>query len=342
MINATRLWHGSQFLEGADVPSTHSIEDWLSQTNQQLTHLRTRFLLRLSDHSRASGQYEDALKYSFQAIESDNLNEDIHCRILRLLVDMEQYQEARQYYSYVTKLFSEELDSHSSLQLISVYRQIQKETLASIKSSQPDWRVLATIHTPFVGRQAELSQLQETLIHGGGMIVSGESGLGKTRLIQEFCELFASDRRIFVTPCRPAETNLPFQPIIEILRNQIHTTEWGAIQDIWAEPLTIILPELLSLHPSLNPPGTPYDPDQYRSTLFEAIRQVFMYIAQKKDLVIFLDDAHWADEATLSTVAYLIDRPPFDRNALAILATRSEEINPSLENFYLHITLHPN
>ncbi|MES0359312.1 MAG: hypothetical protein ABUK20_00230, partial [Anaerolineales bacterium] len=77
-----------------------------------------------------------------------------------------------------------------------------------------------------------------------------------------------------------------------------------------------------------------YDADNYRSSLFEALRQLFHLITQKKDLIVFFDDVQWADESTLSAIAYLIERPPFDNSALIILAARSEEYNPSLENFY--------
>jgi len=333
MIRAANLWHGSQFMEGAELPSSRLLEDWWQQTNLQLTHLRTRLFTRICDHNRVCGQFEDALKFAHKALESDNLNEDLHFKVLSLLVDMGQYQEGRQYYSSVAKLLNDELDAQPSQQLVSIYRQIQRRRLSTFQSSQPDWRILASVHTPFVGRQSEFTQLQDAMETGGGCIVSGESGLGKTRLVQEFCALFASDRRIFVTHCRPAEINLPFQPVIELLRNQISTAEWQNLQSIWAEPLALLIPELSSLHPSQTPPTISYDPDQNRSTLLEAIRQVFLLVAQKNNLVLFLDDVQWADEATLSTISYLIERPPFDRRALSILAARTDEINENLNYF---------
>ena len=331
---ATNLWRGSQFMEGVNLPDSRPIEDWLRQTNQQLTHFRTRLFVLLSDHYEVSGKLEEALDCAYKALESDNLNEELHSRVLRLLIDMQHYQEARQYYSFVINLLSDEFNSHPSHQLVSLYRQIQRESLATSHSSQPEWRILTSIHTPYVGRQNEFSQLERALVNGGGVGVSGESGLGKTRLVQEFCELFASHRRILVTPCRLAESNLPFQPIIELLRNQIHTSEWQELSKIWIDPLRILLPELLSIHQSKDIPKLTYDPNQYRSSLFEAIRQLFQLISQKKELIIFFDDAQWADEATLSTIAYLIERPPFNQRATIILAARSEELNPSLDKFY--------
>lgn len=341
MIRAANLWRGSEFLEGVHLPGSSSLESWWQQTNLHLTHLRTRLFTRICDHFHVSGQLEDALNFARAALESDNLNEEVHLRVLILLVDMGEYQEARQYYRSVAKLLNDELDTQPSQQLVSVYRQIQQRSVASRQSSQLEWRIRMSLHTPFVGRQAEFSHLQEVMEQSGGIVISGESGIGKTRLVQEFCELFASDRRIFVTHSRPTEINLPYQPIIEILRNQITSSEWQEIPNIWIDPLALILPELSSFQLSLSPPLITYDLDHNRSTLLEAIRQVFLNISHGNDLVLFLDDLQWADEATLSVVSYLLDRPPFDGQAFIILAVRSDEINPYLEEFLTQIDTSP-
>lgn len=333
MIHAVDIWRGSQFLEGAKIPSSRVLDDWWQRTNQHLVRIKIRLSARICDQYRVSGQLEEALSYARKALESDNLNEDLHLKVINLLVDMGDDQEARNHYASVAKIFNEELDTQPSPRLVSVYRQIQKSRTSNLQSSQSNWRILASVHTPFVGRQAEIARLHKSLDTGGGIIITGESGVGKTRLVQEFYELFAGDNRIFVTHCRPAEINLPYQPIIEFLRNQVSTSEWQELPKIWAEHLALLLPELLSLYPALNPPTLSHDPDQNRSTLLEAIRQVILLISQKVNLVLFLDDVQWADEATLSTISYLLERPPFDGKALIILAARSDEVNPGLADF---------
>lgn len=335
MIQAANLWRGSQFMEGADLPSSRLLDDWWQNTNFRLTHLRTRLFKRICNHFQACSQLDDALKYAYEALESDNLNEDLHSKILSLLVEMGEYQEAREYYISVVKLLSDELDSQPSQQLVSIYRQIPRRSLSDFQSLAPDWQIHSSVHTPFVGRQAEFIRLQDALENGGCCFIYGESGLGKTRLVQEFCELFASDRRIYVNHCRPSETNLPFQPFIELFRNQISTSEWNRLPTIWLEILTILLPELSHLSPSQNPKTIPYITDQNRSNLLESIRQVFKIIAQKRKLVLFIDDVHWIDEASLATISYLIERPPFSKNALIILAAQTDEINENLSNFHL-------
>jgi predicted ATPase len=334
LVQAVRLWHGTQFLEGADLTSTPQIDDWQLQTNQWLTPLSTRINERLSDHFKASGELGNSLKYAYKALESDNLNDGLHCKVLRLLVDMGQLEDARQYYSYVTNLLHKELNTHPSLQLVSIYQQIRKETQADDQTTKPEWQILSSVHTPFVGRQVDLEKLQIAVQAGGGTVISGESGLGKTRLVQEYCKQFARQRRILIAPCRQPEINLPFQPVIELLRNNIQSNEWHELSPVWVSHLAVLLPELVTLHPALNPPEITNDSDQNRSAIFEAIRQVFDLVAKKNDIIIFFDDAHWADEATLSTISYLIERPPFDQRAVIILASRPDDLKKNLENIF--------
>lgn len=335
MIQAVNLWRGSQFMEGAVLPSSRPLDDWWQNTNFRLTLLRTRLFARISDHYRVCGQLDTALQYAQKALESDNLNEDLHFKILSLLVDMGEYQEAQEYYLAVVKLLNNELDAQPSLQLVSIYRRIRRRSLSNLQSSRRNWRIQSSVHTPFVGRQSEFIQLQNAMENGGGCCISGESGLGKTRLAQEFCELYAPDRNVYVTHCRPSETNLPFQPFIELFRNQISTSEWHSLPEIWIEPLILLLPELSASIPFPTPKAMSQGLDQNLSNLLESIRQVFLLVRKKRNFVLFIDDVQWVDEASLTTISYLIERPPFDNNALIILAARTDEFNENLSNFLL-------
>ncbi len=334
MIQAAKLWRGSQFMEGAELPSSRLLDDWWQSTNFRLTHLRSRLFSRICDHYQTCGQLDDALTYAYKALESDNLNEDLHFKVLSLLVYMEEYQEAREYFLAVSKLLRDELDVLPSQQLVSIYRQIPSGSLLNLRSSRPEWRIQSSIHTPFVGRESEFIILMDALESGGGCFVSGESGLGKSRLVQEFCDLYASDQRVFVTHCRPAETNLPYQPFIELFRNQITTSDWLSLSKIWIESLSLLLPELSQRIPSQKLITISKDPKQNRSKLLESIRQLFLEISQTRNLILFIDDIQWVDEASLTTISYLVGRPPFDNKALIILAWRTDEFNENLDNFH--------
>ncbi len=335
MKTAVEIWRGTRFLEGADLPNSATLEDWRYQTNMQLTGMRTRMLTRLSDHYFVLNQLEESLKYSQLAVESDEFNEEFHFRVMKILVGLQRFQDAHQYYIYVTKLLKEELDSSPSQQLVSLYRQVQKQLQGNSTIDIHHWRVRASVSTPFVGRVNEISQLNHALVKGGGVIVSGESGLGKTRLIQEFCNSYTPGRKIINSHCRPSETNLPFQTFIDLLRNNVHSNEWDELPNTWVEPLSILLPERNERDQQEELSPQSILPDQNRSAIFESIRQVFLILAKNDDLILFIDDLHWSDEASLSTIAYLLDRAPFNKQSLIILASRSEESNPNLGSILL-------
>lgn len=332
---AVDLWRGNQFLEGTELPKSRFLDDWRYQTNLDLTHARIRLLTILSDHYYASGQFEESLRYAKLAVESDTFDEDLRYRVLRLLVEMERNQEASLYYSATAELLKDELDLMPSQQLVSIYRQIQRTTHQSTESQKSDWRLLSSIRTPFVGRQSEVKQLQEAMESGKATLVFGDSGLGKTRLVQEFSSLYSPTRRIIGTYCRPAEVNLPYQPFIELLRNNVSSSEWNNYPGIWAEPLSTILPEILPNSAAGQKPVMSLSVKRNRSTIFEAIRQVFLLLSQVNDLILFIDDLHWADVETIATIAYLSGRDPFNENSFMILAARSDEPNQSIEDILL-------
>ena len=269
------------------------------------------------------------------AVESDNFNEELHYQVLRLLVELGRFQEGRQYYLSITKLLKDEFDIRPSQQFVSIYRKIQRQTQPASVSTKTDWRFLASIRAPFVGRDNEFNELLSAMEKGNAVLISGESGLGKTRLVQAFCDRYAPGRRVISTHCRPSEINLPFQPIIEILRNKVSPSEWEDYPISWAEPLSTFLPEILPSSTSTENPVLPVSPDHNRSKLFEAVRQVFLLLAQKSDLILFIDDLHWSDAETLSTIAYLSERVPFTDNAFMVLASRSDDSNQSLHNILL-------
>jgi DNA-binding CsgD family transcriptional regulator/tetratricopeptide (TPR) repeat protein len=134
---------------------------------------------------------------------------------------------------------------------------------------------------PFVGRRAELAYLRERRLEagasrGGLIFVAGDAGLGKTRLISEFCRSLAYSRwRITSGPCR----------------------EFGG------RPYGPILDALAHIDPSAQ-----LAPAQSKHQYFEAIVDRFAQFAARKALVVVIEDVHWADAATLDLLAYFGSR----------------------------------
>jgi DNA-binding SARP family transcriptional activator/tetratricopeptide (TPR) repeat protein len=335
LSEAISLWRGPRFLAGSSLPSTPQLDEWLSRYSQRTEHMRGSVLERLSEHAFVVGDNEESLRFARLALENDELSENIHERILRILIRMDRRNEARQHFKYIMQVTRRELDQSPSPRLFSLYHLTRASSTAIQFPPAQLLSVKTSLDAPFVGRQHHLQQLNEAYKKGGGAFLWGESGLGKTRLLKQFFAQLHPKPRLMLASCRPYETDLPFQAIIDIYRNSIQPEEWVNFPSTWINPILPLIPELADLRPDADK-IVELVPGQTRSFLFESIRQITAQIASQLPLILCLDDAQWADEATLASIAYLLERPPFLKDAFLILAARTETHHPHLDRL-LHI-----
>jgi len=170
--------------------------------------------------------------------------------------------------------------------------------------------------TRFVGRQPESAQLRrhlEAAIRGQGrlVMVAGEPGVGKTRLVSELA-IDATDHGLPVLSGHAYETEgmPPYLPIIEALTQYLRC---HGIEDLredlgeGAPYVSKLLPELGRLLPDISE-SPPLSPEAERHRLFDAVSDFLLTAARRKPLLLFLDDLHWADAATLLLLQHLSRR----------------------------------
>jgi len=172
---------------------------------------------------------------------------------------------------------------------------------------------------PIVGRAKEWSALVNAYETIGGdghvVILEGEAGIGKTRLAEEFlAHIQARGAAVIAARCYEGETHIAYGPVAAGLRaaiaekNNVYQLE--KIPTPWLVEASRLLPELMALQPGL-PPAPPLDSPGAQSRFFEGLRQVLLSISNpdgKHPGVIFFDDLHWADGASLDLLAYLLRR----------------------------------
>jgi DNA-binding NarL/FixJ family response regulator len=167
-----------------------------------------------------------------------------------------------------------------------------------------------------IGRERELGELHRRLAAAatgtaGLVLLAGDAGVGKTRLVE------AALAGCALAPLRGAATargSTPYGPIVAALRDHLH--RGGELAGMG--PLGVHLGAVL---PELGAPSVACD----RATLFEAIARAFELIAEAEPTVVFLDDIHWADAATLELLPSLALR--IEELPLALLAAyRSDEL----------------
>src|SRR5438477_4994358 len=191
-----------------------------------------------------------------------------------------------------------------------------------------------------IGRTAELAAfhlLLDQAKSGKGQIVllSGEAGIGKSRLVAE-AKTYATAQGFLLLQgkCFPTDPSCPYAPLLELLRSHLATsspeqaaTEMGSL----ASALSTLLPDLLPL-PSDLPPLPPLDPEHEKRRLFAALAQLFLPQATKQPALLIVEDLHWSDETSLDFLHYLARRCPASP-LLVLLTYRSDEVHPSLSHF---------
>lgn len=331
--SANNLWRGAHFCAGSYFPSTINLDNWLTQTSSRLDHLRVTTLERLAGHAYSISNLEKALEFTQAVLETDNFNEKLHYQVMKYFIELGNINAAQKHFDHIVKLFRRELNLDPSPKIIALSKYITQESQAAKLTAPLRWEIHQAMKVPFVGRQEIIVDARRSLKQNKGVFILGEAGSGKTRLVQRISEDLGSTTRILVSNCRPEEATLPFQPIRETLRRYMAPNEWVTLPEFWASHLIRIYPEIAELRPELKQPDLPSDPDQARGLLLEAIRHAFLALSVESHLFFVLDDIHWADEATLATIAYLLPRSPFNNNASLSATARQESISQHLEDY---------
>jgi predicted ATPase len=189
----------------------------------------------------------------------------------------------------------------------------------------------------FVGRSEELRQLDNALAAVQGdagrcVLVSGEAGIGKSRLIAEIQA--RANGRGFTTlagRCFEQDRSFPYAPLIDMLRPFFAR---GPVADRLdalgplAPELVKLLPELAS-HLSATGPSPPLEAEVEQRRLFEALTNLFLHQAAAGPLLIIVEDLHWSDQASLEFLLYLARRLA-GQPMLVLLSSRSAEAQVGL------------
>jgi tetratricopeptide (TPR) repeat protein len=166
--------------------------------------------------------------------------------------------------------------------------------------------------TPFVARKAEQAELRRALDQmlvgqGGIVLIGGEPGVGKTRLVRELQnEAHQRGCMTLTGHCYEMEGTPPFMPFVEYMEEAARLVPQAfreALGEVAGEIATIV-PSLRRLYPDI-PPAAAVPADQQRRLLFNAFLEFLRTASDKSPAVTLFDDLHWADEPTLQLLQHL-------------------------------------
>jgi DNA-binding CsgD family transcriptional regulator len=182
----------------------------------------------------------------------------------------------------------------------------------------------------FVGRQTQLAEVELAFreareAHPRLILLSGDSGVGKTRFLAEAEALFVNARVLRGQCIEQGEVELPYAPLLGALRPLVRERD-PALQELSAAGRA----NLATLLPSLGVPGdaTPGSGGlaDGQMRLFESLIELLHLLSTHQPVVLALEDVHWADGSTRAFIAFLA-RSLIDERIMLLLSYRSDELH---------------
>lgn len=317
------LTHAAELYRGDLLAGCY--DEWIAPQREQLRETCIAALVRLSQLSEDRRDYAKALKHSQQLQRLDPLREPTYMALMRLHALNHDHASALRAYRNCVETFARELGvvpgealreayARLAVQAAPTQRRRQRAPMPSMVGRHDEWRRLLDVW--------ERSQLGDKQF----ALVSGEAGIGKSRLAEELLvHLSGQGFNVAHSRAYAAEGQVAFAPVTGWLRSPALHEAMSGLDRLWLTEVARLLPELLTQQPGL-PAPSPLTEYWQRQRFFEALARAVL--AKDGALLLLLDDLQWCDTETLEWLRFLMR---FDVSAklLVVATARHEDITSS-------------
>jgi DNA-binding SARP family transcriptional activator len=198
-------------------------DEWCEVPRQRWRHRYLESLERVAQAHLQGGNFPRALRYAHTWLESEPLNEAACRMAMQAHLALGQRHQAVQHYQRLCERLEEELQTLPSAETQALYERIRMtaETPAS-PAPLPSSRISPSGAIPLCGRSAELHTLEAAFASAVGgkgnfLLLTGEAGIGKTRLVEEALRRYAGGV-VLQAAASELEAMRPYAPVRRLLR----------------------------------------------------------------------------------------------------------------------------
>jgi DNA-binding SARP family transcriptional activator/tetratricopeptide (TPR) repeat protein len=312
-------------------------EDWALAERDRLHRRCLNLLDQLIEAERNDGSYGPAIELARRRIDLEPLEEVGYRTLLQLQALAGDRAAALQTYHRCTSVLERELGVAPDPATAAEY-----ERLASVPPTTPAGgrhamaptlaaKVPTSSPVRLVGRERELGLLQRRWQEAGrGLagfaVITGEAGVGKSRLLDEFCSVIQRGGfDALRARCFAARGRLALAPVSEWLRSPALRAATSRLDPVWAREVDRLVPPE-GTGPAARP--SPMADAWQRHRFFEGLARAVLSLGRPTLLAV--DDLQWCDEHTLAWLQLLLHLGQ-DHPLLVVAATRPEEVDGNAE-----------
>ena len=318
---ATRLAADSgaapgELLGALSFEDSSELNDWVAVAREHWRLARRNTLAETASQLESAGQIARALPYVERLLADDPLAEHAHRRLMRLHYLRGDRSAALAAFERCRTLLMRELGAAPGKETLELAALVESSgALPALIAAPPS---VAVLRPPrMVGRDAELAQLVAAWRAQQVMIVRGEPGIGKTRLLTEFA---SNQPGVHIGTARPGDERVPYATLARLLRDLMQAH--GRPASPWiVEEFSRLLPELGAA------PSRRIEPVRLAQASSEALAG---WHATGLSAVC-LDDLHYADDASLEALFIVIGA----RSVRWLLGLRADEVPARLAEWLL-------